>query len=155
MRVLLSALIWLLLATGTTAGDLRHRVEKQSRFYGVGWQADGSHWSIELLLTPLGGQIAYPSLACSGEWKMIRNGGDELEYVERITLGTDACVALGTVVLSPLSGGRLLYTWHEFPNTTDARAVLRPATGARLGYMELLRETLNTVDLEYVEPALR
>jgi len=156
MKFLLSALIWLALASGAMAGDLRHRAEKQSRFYGVGWQDNGNHWSIELLLTPLGGQVAYPSLDCSGEWTLIRNRGSELEYVERITLGTENCVALGTVVLSALPGGRLLFTWREFPDTIDARAVLRPVAGeARLGYMTLLRETLNTVDLGFVDPALR
>ena len=58
MKNLLLALFTLGFTVAAQAEDLREAVETQSRYYGVGWQSDGGHWSIELLVTTLGGQIA-------------------------------------------------------------------------------------------------
>ncbi len=136
------------------AGGLAEALEAGPlRYYGVGWQNDGQHWSIELLLTPGGAQVAYPSAQCAGEWKRLRNLTDRVDYAERILDGTENCIALGRVSLEPLDEGRLLYTFSEEPGTVTARAVLLPVgDGKRLDYIDRLLLTLKTVRLDYLLP---
>jgi len=134
------------------AGELLRQVIDQSRYYGVGWQNDGNHWSIELLVQKNGAQIAYPSIGCAGIWTLSGKSGRQVEYVEEIKDGLADCVALGAVRLEPLKDGALLYTWMETPPTVDARAVLLPVTIDRKPYMSLLKLTLNQVSLDYMLP---
>lgn len=135
-----------------TAGDFGAEITSQSRYYGVGWQNNGNHWSIELLLTEKGGQIAYPSLDCTGIWTLQKRNAARMEYMEQILVNTKDCIELGTVILEPGPNDSLIYTWQEQVTTIGARAVLLPVMGERLTYMDLLKETLNTVDMDFLLP---
>ncbi|NOX39416.1 MAG: hypothetical protein GXP05_02565 [Alphaproteobacteria bacterium] len=153
-RLIILILTWgyLAIPQGAFAGELLRQVVEQSRYYGVGWQNDGNHWSIELLVQKNGAQIAYPSIGCAGIWTQTGQSGRQIEYLEEIQDGLSDCVALGTVRLEPLSNGALLYTWMETPPTVAARAVLLPLTEDRKPYMSLLKLTLNEVSLDYMLP---
>jgi len=150
MKFLASLILSAALAVPALAADLSKDLKPDSRYYGVGWQSDGNHWSVELLITENGGQVAYPSANCSGNWTLTKATKDQTKYIERITEGVDDCIVLGTVILEPLSDGRLLYTFREHAAVIDARAVLLPATGARLDYMDALILTLNTIEFDYL-----
>lgn len=155
MRHLLPVLVALLVAVTApvvaVAGALDRQIVRQNHYYGVGWQADGNHWSIDVVLTPGGAQIAYPSLGCTGSWKLIAATDQELTYAESITDGQRDCIATGVVRLRLLPAGRFLYSWQETDARIDARAVLLPTGKARMPYIQQLVETLNNVPLDYLE----
>ena len=130
--------------------DFANEVKAQSRYYGVGWQRDGQHWSIELLLHKAGGQISYPSLDCSGSWSPNREGAGYVEYIEQISEGLEVCLELGLVRLEPLQNGQVSYEWSESLSAVEARAVLLPVDGKRLSYMEQLKLTLDKIDLSFM-----
>ncbi|NOX74128.1 MAG: hypothetical protein GXP03_11100 [Alphaproteobacteria bacterium] len=134
------------------AGELNNQITSQSRYYGVGWQSDGNHWSIEAIIDKTGGKVAYPSLECTGEWILTGQSEVILRYRETITDGIADCASRGEIELEQFSDGRLLYTWKETPETTDARAILLPVSGPRQTYMELLKLTLNNVEYDYLWP---
>lgn len=142
----------LLVPWSTQAGDLKSELVAQSRYYGVGWQNDGNHWTIELLLTEKGGQVAYPSLECTGKWTLSASTDQRLDYVEQITENIDACVEYGEVALEPLEEGRLLYTWKQNSKTVVAKAVLLPLDGIRETYIDLLLITLKGVEMDFLLP---
>lgn len=152
-RLILAFVLLITGLSGAVAGDLGERLEKAARFYGVGWQSDGNHWSIDLFLSAREGHIAYPSLDCTGQWTRIGQGLDSLIYREQITENTNICIEFGDVSIEALDGDRLLYTWREQGGgPVVARAVLRPVGGAKRPYMDMLMETLNTVELDYLLP---
>ncbi len=155
MRKLFLSLItigYLFLGGIAQAGDLADQIETQSRYYGVGWQNDGNHWSIELLIEGDRGQIAYPSIDCSGTWTQTGKYAAQIEYTEQILDGIEECIELGTVVIEPLDNGRLLYTWMEQVPKVDARAVLVPVNGQRMSYHDLMMLTLTTVNMDFLLP---
>ncbi len=153
-KLIILLLTWTYLVTPqpALAGELLRQIVGQSRYYGVGWQNDGNHWSIELLVQKDGAQIAYPSIGCAGIWKQSGQSERQVEYIEEIKDGLDDCVALGAVRLEPLKDGALLYTWMETPPTVAARAVLLPLANDRKTYMSLLKRTLRDVSLDYMLP---
>jgi hypothetical protein len=155
MKVLHVVACVFLATTPLSAGELNDQVTAQSRYYGVSWQSDGNHWSIEAIIDETGGQIAYPSIECTGEWTLTGQSDVILRYREVITDGIADCVSRGAVELEPQPDGRLLYTWKETPETTDARAILLPVTGPRLSYMELLKLTLNNIEYDYLWPEFK
>jgi len=153
MRLLHFLVLLILVALPVQAAeDFQARLFAQSRYYGVGWQSNGSHWSIELVLSGQGGQIGYPSVECAGTWTLIEAGPNRLQFIEQITSGIENCIPLGAATLEPLPDGALLYTWKEHSDKIDARAVLVPLAQPRLPYMSLLIKTLTTVPLDYMLP---
>ncbi|GEM_PF-2074873 len=130
----------------------QNNVLEKSHYYGVGWQRDGQHWSIEVLIDEAGGQVAYPSLECSGKWTLTNTGENRLEFIEQILEGIDDCLELGTVHLTVRQDGNLSYTWYENEPTVEARAVLVPIEDDRIPYMDLLMLTLNSINTDFMYP---
>jgi hypothetical protein len=152
-RVLIALVSLLALALPVSAADLADRLSRPVRLEGVGWQNDGSHWSIDVILSAAGGQIAYPSLDCAGEWTRTGQGLSTFVYTERILHNTEACVEYGQVAISALDGGGFHYEWREGNGgAVIARAVLFEVGSARRPYMDLLLETLHMVDLDFLLP---
>ncbi len=152
MKFALTLCLLLTLPIAAPAADLIDQIAAETRYYGVGWQNDGSHWSIEVIITDKGAQVAYPSAACSGVWTLASVAPRKITYTEHITDGVDNCIALGTVTLEPMANGNLLYSFRERPNTIEARAALLPLSAGRRGYMEALKVTLNGVEFDYLRP---
>lgn len=125
---------------------------EKAHYYGVGWQRDGQHWSIEVLVDEAGGQIAYPSLDCTGTWTLKSKSAEYVEYIEQILQGVEDCVELGIVRLESLENGNLVYTWFETEAAVEARAVLLPSGDTRLTYMQQLMLTLNNIDTDFMFP---
>lgn len=152
MKLVLALIGALFAAIAAQAGDLHGQMLAQARYSGVGWQADGSHWSIEVLITEKGAQVAYPSAACSGQWTLINRMPERLDFMEQITDGIEECIPLGAVTLEPMADGRLMYTFREHQAAVLARAVLVPLGVERLDYMQRLRLTLDNIDFDYLLP---
>lgn len=128
------------------AGELGTLTAPGMTLVGVGFQDDGQHWSIRAAFGKSGAAIAYPSLPCVGQWTPAPGAG---RYAETILDGTDICIPEGEIVLSEGPGGTLFYAFSEPGGPVIARALLVPAA-AGLGYMELLKATLDRVDLSFV-----
>lgn len=141
-----------LFAFAASAGDTLTQPQPTEHFYGVGWQNDGNHWSIEVLLGEKGGQIVYPSLECSGDWTLVSATPDKLHFIEVIVENTEDCVETGDIILSPLPTGGFLYEWNEPGASIAARAILFPAIAGKMSYMEALMVTLDSVELDYLLP---
>ena len=152
MKFALTLCLMLVLPWAAPAADLIDRIAAETRYYGVGWQDDGSHWSIEVMITDKGAQVAYPSAACSGVWTLVSTTPRKITYTEHITDGVDNCIALGTVTLEPMADGKLLYSFQERPNIIEARAALLPLSAGRRDYMEALKATLDGVEFDYLRP---
>ena len=150
--MLLQAAMLTVWGLSAQAGDTSADSAQTFHYYGVGMQNDGSHWSIELLVTGDTGQIAYPSAQCSGDWTLLKREQNKLTFSEHITDGADMCLDQGIVTLEPALDGRAVYTWYESPGKVLARAVLEPVKGKRKPYLKMLVETLNTVDTGYMLP---
>lgn len=144
---------YLLSSSVVLAGDLTGQVQDQAHYYGVGWQNNGSHWSIDLELTKDGGKISYPSSGCAGQWSLIDERPEQLKYVEQILQGVENCIELGTVTIRGMRDGRLEYEWKEHSAIVVARAVLVPAKeNSRLSYHDLMMLTLNNVAMDFLLP---
>lgn len=152
MKFVLTLLFAVFTAATAIAGDLQSQTLAQARYSGVGWQADGNHWSIEVLITERGAQVAYPSASCSGQWSLTARTPTRLDYMEQITDGVAECIALGSVTLEPMADGRLIYTYREHPTAILARAVLVPLGPERMDYMQRLRLTLDNIDFDFLLP---
>ncbi len=140
------------LPTAASSAELDETLVTQGHYYGVGWQSDGQHWSVEVVLTKHGGQVAYPSIGCTGSWSINKKGKDFVEYIEQIETGLDDCLELGLVRLETLADGRVAYTWSESLDSIVARAVLLPRENAKLNYMEQLKITLESIDFDFLLP---
>lgn len=99
-----------------------------------GWEGRGSRsdqpgeWTISADITggePGGvvGTIAYPSLGCRGELRLIASSGVVMELAERITQGE--CVDGGTITLAAQEDGGLRYLWRKEGHPADAEGTLR------------------------------
>ncbi|MCA8869475.1 MAG: hypothetical protein KDA67_12550 [Rhodobacteraceae bacterium] len=144
--------LFLCLPQLTNANDLRDRIHAEGHYTGVGWQNDGNHWSIEVVLTDDGATVAYPSAECTGNWQFLRETLALLEFREQITTGQEFCVETGYVMLQPYMADRLLYSWGENPDHVEARAVLVPVSQGRMSYHQLMMLTLKSVPLDYLRP---
>ena len=89
---------------------------------GTGYQIDtDSTWTMRLRAR--GGKylIEYPSLNCSGRWRLISINSKIAVFRENITLGRDACVDKGRVVIERLNGRQIAYRFSQ-RGTTDVSA---------------------------------
>ncbi len=96
---------------------------------GTGYQIDlenDNEWSI-LLEIDTNNQlytIAYPSLNCSGKWKLIKSSKDQATFEELIELNTVDCTQNGKVILSKVDDDHVIfsyfYTNTKFGNTKKA-----------------------------------
>jgi hypothetical protein len=153
MRFLATLLTALSLALPATAADMAGRLSHPLRLEGVGWQDDGSHWSIDVILSEKGGQIAYPSLDCAGDWTRTGQTLDAFIYREHIFHNAETCIEFGTVLISEAGPASYFYEFREDgTGAVIARAVLVEVGAARRPYMDLLLETLHKVDLDYLRP---
>lgn len=152
LTILFAVITTSIFTLAANAGDTVTQPQSAEHFYGVGWQNDGNHWSIEVLLGEKSGQIVYPSLECTGDWTLVTATPDKLHFIETIIEGKEDCVETGDIFLGPLPTGGFLYEWNEPGAKIAARAILFPVIAGKMSYMEALKVTLDSVDLDYMLP---
>ncbi len=154
MRKLMIAALFV--ATPASPADLTPLLAAAGLWQGVGIQLGGEHWSMQVRLGPQVSLIDYPTLACSGEWKYIKQTPERLSAIEDITVGDDVCVTGGLIRLEVLGDDMLSYTWLDAKGKPAAKAVLIPGLLQEDLYQALLdltRETLDTAAMERPEAA--
>ncbi|MEO1435748.1 MAG: hypothetical protein AAFV80_09450, partial [Bacteroidota bacterium] len=73
----------------------------EGEWKGIGYQINFPQtWTMELTVNKKEAHIAYPTLACSGEWVLESVTADRLSFVEKILVGQDKCVHGGKVVIT-------------------------------------------------------
>ncbi|HJR08615.1 MAG TPA: hypothetical protein VJ842_15250 [Pyrinomonadaceae bacterium] len=112
----MSSVVYTQKSRSTTRGWLNGTWE------GTGYQIDtNSTWTMRLRAR--GGKylIEYPSLTCGGRWRLISINSKMAVFRENITLGQDACVDKGRVVVERLNGRQIAYRFSQ-RETTDVSA---------------------------------
>ncbi len=108
---------------------------------GVGVQADGAHWDMQLTLGPTLGMVSYPELKCGGTWKFTEERVNGLLATERIDYGREYCIETGNVLLLPYGTGQMLYVWCGPDENAGAVAVLARAGASMADYAAQLAAT--------------
>lgn len=104
----------------------RNRAWLNGNWEGTGYQMDaGTTWTINFRARGKQFLIEYPSLKCSGTWKLVRVNARRATFRERITVGREACVDQGLVTIERLNSGQLAYRFSYAGTTrTSASAIL-------------------------------
>ena len=88
----------------------------EGKWTGVGYQPVGnSTWEVELnySMTEEYAEINYPSLKCSGKWKLTFSNNNRAEFIEQITEGTDKCVELSRIVVTKIDDEYIQVSWFS------------------------------------------
>ncbi len=120
-------------------------------FQGI-WRGEGrqfdpaSEWSISICITggdvgSIVGIIAYPSIPCGGELRLLEARPDEIRLGERRTYGN--CVDDGRIVLRRSSTGLATFDWYfadgTHGGTGSVRQIDSPASEVPSGYVGVWR----------------
>lgn len=79
---------------------------------GLQTESDDSTWAMKLTATRGGYAVEYPSLGCSGRWRLLRLSRTRAVFRETITTGAEKCSQGGRVVLQRLNRRQLGY-WYS------------------------------------------
>ncbi|WP_158973629.1 hypothetical protein [Cellulophaga sp. L1A9] len=86
----------------------------EGKWTGIGYQTDlteASQWTIVLNIENGNYNITYPSLDCSGKWKLAKYSADQATFTELIENNTSTCIKEGTIILSKIDENRILYSY--------------------------------------------
>lgn len=97
------------------------------KWTGIGRETfDGKTWSMKLTAQKGKFLIKYPSLKCSGEWKLKSFNQTEARFRETIKINRRACEPEGNVVIQRLKNNRILFIYSYLGETkTASKAILR------------------------------
>lgn len=88
--------------------------------------SDGFSWTIELHAQRGKFLIKYPSLKCSGEWKLVSFNKTTARFRENIKFNRKACEPTGNVTIKRLKGNQLLFNYsYNRSRRLEASALLR------------------------------
>lgn len=93
----------------------------QGEWAGTGFQTDTpevSTWTISFYadLKNNAYSISYPSLNCSGEWKLITGDAQKALFKETITDGLEYCMDGGKIIITKVDENHISYSYF-FPET--------------------------------------
>lgn len=81
---------------------------------GTGYQMDtDTTWSMSFKARGKRYTIEYPSLKCSGTWRLVSVNSRRAIFRERITVGRESCVDRGVVTIERLNGGQIAYRFSN------------------------------------------
>jgi len=82
---------------------------------GRGFQPQGgkSLWSVNFSYNSKTdeAQVSYPSLACSGNWKMVSNEANRVIFKEVITIGKESCIDGSEIIVHKIDDKFISVTW--------------------------------------------
>lgn len=110
-KIALALALLLTLSTAATAQTKRGWLA--GNWQGTGYQTDdNSTWAMQLDARR-GDKftVEYPSLDCTGEWRLVRLTRWRATLTETITRNPDRCEPRGHVTLLRLGSGQLLYLY--------------------------------------------
>jgi hypothetical protein len=93
---------------------------------GTGYQMDtGTTWTMRFRASGKRYSIEYPSLNCSGMWRLVRVNSRRAMFRERITAGRSECVDQGMVTIERLNGRQIAYRFsYAGTSQVSASAIL-------------------------------
>lgn len=125
MRRFIITACLLLLVPVVICGQSR-RSWLQGNWAGTGYQSDSQEtWTMKLSVRKRRYAVEYPSLKCSGRWRLVSISPKRAVFRERITQGSEACEPQGSFVVIRL-GARQLGVWYSYlgKNEFVASAIL-------------------------------
>ena len=114
MTRLLVAIV-LLLGTFATSSHGQNSDTRWLRgsWEGVGYQMDTeSTWPMKLVRKENRYSVEYPSLNCSGRWRLLSASRNLVRFREEITVGREHCTDQGTVIVQRLSRRQIAYRYY-------------------------------------------
>jgi hypothetical protein len=93
---------------------------------GTGFQIDtNTTWTMNFRAQGKRYLIEYPSLNCSGTWRLVRVNSRRAIFRERITVGRESCVNQGVVTVERLNSRQLAYRFsYAGTDQVSASAIL-------------------------------
>ena len=98
----------------------------EGNWAGTGYQTDSENtWTMKLSASKGRYTIEYPSLKCSGRWRLVSVSRYSAVFRERITKGVEECEPQGSFVVVRLNA-RQLGLWYSYrgKNEVVASAIL-------------------------------
>jgi hypothetical protein len=81
---------------------------------GTGYQMDtDTTWTMSFRARGRRYTIEYPSLKCSGTWRLVSVNSRRAIFRERITVGRESCVDRGVVTIEKLNGSQIAYRFSN------------------------------------------
>jgi hypothetical protein len=81
---------------------------------GTGYQMDtNTTWTMSFRARGKRYLIEYPSLNCSGTWRLVKVNSRRAIFRERITVGRESCVDQGVVTIERLNGRQIAYRFSN------------------------------------------
>lgn len=104
----------------------RSRAWLNGSWEGTGFQIDtGTTWTMNFNAWGKRFLIEYPSLKCSGTWRLVRVNSRRAIFRERITVGRGECVDQGVVTIEKLNRQQIAYRFsYAGTSQVSASAIL-------------------------------
>ena len=81
---------------------------------GTGYQMDtDTTWTMSFRARGKRYTIEYPSLKCSGTWRLVSVNSRRAIFRERITVGRESCIDRGVVTIERLNGRQIAYRFSQ------------------------------------------
>ena len=113
-RQLLCAIVLLLVTFATASHGQRSGTRwLRGSWEGVGYQMDTeTTWPMKLVRKKNRYSVEYPSLNCSGRWRLVSASRNLVRFTEEITVGREHCTDRGTVIVQRLSPRQIAYRYY-------------------------------------------
>ena len=113
-RQLLFATVLLLVTLATAShGQSSETRWLRGSWEGVGYQMDTeTTWPMKLVRKGNRYSVEYPSLTCSGRWRLLSASRNLVRFREEITVGREHCTDRGTVIIQRLSRRQIAYRYY-------------------------------------------
>jgi hypothetical protein len=112
-RQLLFAIVLLLTFATASHGQSSDTRWLRGSWEGVGYQMDTeSTWPMKLVRKGNRYSVEYPSLNCSGRWRLLNASRNLVRFREEITVGRELCTDRGTVIIQRLSRRQIAYRYY-------------------------------------------
>jgi hypothetical protein len=126
MRRLIATVCLLFSLTVVVCPQSKNRAWVNGTWEGTGFQIDtNTTWTMSFNARDKRFTIEYPSLNCSGVWKLIRINSRRATFREQITVGRESCVDKGLVTIERLNATQIAYRFsHAGTSQVSASAIL-------------------------------
>ncbi len=96
------------------------------KWLGTGYQTDTKTWTVEFSKEGSNLSIAYPSLGCSGNWKIVKATKNRIDLEETITEGTNKCDQGCKIIIFKIDDTQIsiIYSLPSYQKEAIAYAVL-------------------------------
>ena len=122
MRRMVAIVCLLLSLSVVVEAQSRSRTWLNGSWEGTGYQIDsGTTWTMSFRARGRRFSIEYPSLKCSGTWRLVSVNSRRAVFRERITVGMEQCVNQGVVTIERLNGRQIAYRF-SYAGATDVSA---------------------------------